>query len=70
VKSENCVYECDENGTRFGQPIKSLNDFCKHVKQIVNYVGEAKQNANLVLEYYDKCSQTYKKYYHLTSPLN
>jgi hypothetical protein len=70
IKRENCVYECDENGTRFGAPIKSLNDFCKHVKRVVNFVGADRQNANLVLEYYEKRSQTYKKYYHLTSPLN
>lgn len=70
IKAENCVYECDANGTRFGAPIKTLNDFCNHVKTSVNFIGNKKQNANLVLEYYDKCSQTYKKYYNLTSALN
>jgi hypothetical protein len=69
-KSENCVYECDENNTIIGQPFRSLNDFCTHVKTSINFIGNKKQNANLVLKYYDICSQTYKKYIHLTQMLN
>jgi hypothetical protein len=70
IKSENCVYECDENNTITGVPFRSLNEFCTHVKTDINFVGENRQNAHLVLKYYDKCSQTYKKYIHLTHMLN
>lgn len=69
-KSENCVYECDENGTRKGQAYRSLNDFCVAVKKSVNYQGSLKQDTSVVLKYYDIASQEYKSFKDLTSPLN
>ena len=69
-KSENCVYECDENGTRNGQAYRSLNDFCVAVKKSVNYQGSLKQDTSVVLKYYDIAYQEYKSFKDLTSPLN
>jgi hypothetical protein len=69
-KSENCVYECDENGTRKGVAFRSLNDFCVMVKKSVNYQGSLKQDTSVVLKYYDISSQEYRSYKDLTSPLN
>lgn len=69
-KSENCVYECDENGTKIGQAFKSLNDFCVMVKKSVNYQGSLKQDTSVVLKYYDISSGEYKSFKDLTAPLN
>jgi len=69
-KSENCVYECDENGTIKGVAYRSLNDFCVMVKKSVNYQGSLKQDTSVVLKYYDIASQEYRSYKDLTSPLN
>ena len=69
-KSKNCVYECDENGTRKSQVFRSLNDFCVAVKKSVNYQGSLKQDTSVVLKYYDICSQEYKSFKDLTAPLN
>jgi hypothetical protein len=69
-KSENCVYECDENGTRKGVAFRSLNDFCVMVKKSVNYQGSLKQDTSVVLKYYDISSHEYRSYKDLTSPLN
>ena len=69
-KSENCVYECDENGTIKGQAFRSLNDFCVSVKKSVNYQGSLKQDTSVVLKYYDISSHEYKSFKDLTSPLN
>lgn len=69
-KIENCVYECDENGTRKGQAFRSLNDFCVAVKKSVNYQGSLKQDTSVVLKYYDISSHEYKSFKDLTSPLN
>ncbi len=70
VKDRNCVYECDENGTRKGEAYRSLNDFCVAVKKSVNYKGSLKQDTSVVLKYYDIASQEYKSFKDLTSPLN
>lgn len=70
VKDRNCVYECDENGTRKGEAYRSLNDFCVAVKKSVNYQGSLKQDTSVVLKYYDIASQEYKSFKDLTSPLN
>jgi Asp-tRNA(Asn)/Glu-tRNA(Gln) amidotransferase C subunit len=69
-KSENRVYECDENGTTKGLGFKSLNDFCVSVKKSVNYQGSLKQDTSVVLKYYDISSGEYKSFKDLTSPLN
>lgn len=69
-KSENCVYECDENGTRKGQAFRSLNDFCVMVKKSVNYQGSLKQDTSVVLKYYHIASGEYRSYKDLTAPLN
>jgi len=69
-KSENCVYECDENGTKKGKAFRSLNDFCVSVKKSVNYQGSLKQDTSVVLKYYDIASQEYKSFKDLTAPLN
>jgi hypothetical protein len=69
-KSENCVYECDENGTIKGQAYRSLNDFCVMVKKSVNYQGSLKQDTSVVLKYYDIASHEYRSYKDLTSALN
>lgn len=70
VRDRNCVYECDENGTIKGEAYRSLNDFCVAVKKSVNYQGSFKQDASVVLKYYDIASQEYKSFKDLTSPLN
>lgn len=69
-KSENCVYECDENGTKKGKAFRSLNDFCVSVKKSVNYQGSLKQDTSVVLKYYDIACQEYKSFKDLTAPLN
>ena len=69
-KNENCVYECDENGTKKGVALRSLNDFCVMVKKSVNYQGALKQDTSVVLKYYDISSQSYKCFKELTTPLN
>jgi hypothetical protein len=69
-KSENCVYECDENGTIKGQAYRSLNDFCVMVKKSVNYQGSLKQDTSVVLKYYDISSHEYRSYKDLTRALN
>lgn len=69
-KSENCVYECDENGTRNGVAFKSLNDFCVMVKKSVNYQGSLKQDTSVVLKYYDISCGEYKSFKDLTTALN
>lgn len=69
-KSENCVYECDENGTIKGQAFRSLNDFCVMVKKSVNYQGSLKQDTSVVLKYYHISSGEFRSYKDLTSALN
>ena len=69
-KRENAVYECDENGTRIGLALRSLNDFCVMVKKSVNYQGALKQDTSVVLKYYDISSRQYKSFKDLTAPLN
>jgi len=69
-KSENCVYECDENGTRKGVAFRSLNDFCVMVKKSVNYQGSLKQDTSVVLKYYHISSGEYRSYKDLTTALN